>query len=33
MCDGSVQQIAYSVDWQVHWKLANRQDGMSVDIP
>jgi len=33
MCDGSVQSIAYSVDMQVHWKLANRQDGYQVNLP
>jgi hypothetical protein len=33
MCDGSVQSIAYSVDLQVHWKLANRKDGYQVNLP
>jgi prepilin-type N-terminal cleavage/methylation domain-containing protein/prepilin-type processing-associated H-X9-DG protein len=27
MCDGSVQSIAYDIDWQVHRDLGNRQDG------
>jgi hypothetical protein len=33
MCDGSVQTVPYSIDGLVHWKLANRQDGLSVDLP
>ena len=33
MCDGSVQMIAYTIDPQVHWRLANRRDGQSVEIP
>jgi hypothetical protein len=33
MCDGSVQTIGYTVDPQVHWMLANRQDGLAVQLP
>jgi prepilin-type N-terminal cleavage/methylation domain-containing protein len=33
MCDGSVQTIPYNVDPQIHWNLANRQDGMAVQLP
>ena len=33
MCDGSVQTIPFTVDAQVHWKLANRQDGYQVNLP
>jgi hypothetical protein len=33
MCDGSVQTIPYTVDQRVHWRLANRMDGMTVDLP
>lgn len=33
MCDGSVQTVPYTIDLLVHWELANRQDGMSVELP
>jgi len=33
MCDGSVQTIPYSIDPLIHWELANRMDGMAVQIP
>jgi prepilin-type N-terminal cleavage/methylation domain-containing protein len=33
MCDGSVQPISYNVDPLVHWKLGNRSDGQSVQLP
>ena len=33
MCDGSVQTIPFTVDAQVHWKLANRRDGYQVNLP
>ena len=33
MCDGSVHGIAYTVDPAVHWKLSNRSDGYSVELP
>ncbi len=33
MCDGSVQTIPFTVDAQVHWKLANRKDGYQVSLP
>jgi prepilin-type N-terminal cleavage/methylation domain-containing protein/prepilin-type processing-associated H-X9-DG protein len=33
MCDGSVQTIPFTVDAQVHWKLANRRDGFQVNLP
>jgi prepilin-type N-terminal cleavage/methylation domain-containing protein/prepilin-type processing-associated H-X9-DG protein len=31
-CDGSVHTISYSIDLEVHQRLANRQDGMPVDL-
>jgi prepilin-type N-terminal cleavage/methylation domain-containing protein/prepilin-type processing-associated H-X9-DG protein len=31
-CDGSVHTISYSIDLEVHQRLANRQDGMPVDM-
>ena len=31
MCDGSVQQISYSIDAAVHKCLGNRQDGYTID--
>jgi prepilin-type N-terminal cleavage/methylation domain-containing protein len=31
-CDGSVHSISYSIDLQVHQRLANRQDGQPVDL-
>jgi hypothetical protein len=33
MCDGSVQTISFAVDYKVHWKLANRMDGIDVSLP
>lgn len=33
MCDGSVQMIAYTIDPGVHWKLANRRDGLNTVLP
>ena len=33
MCDGSVQAISYNVDPVIHWKLGNRNDGQSVQLP
>jgi prepilin-type N-terminal cleavage/methylation domain-containing protein/prepilin-type processing-associated H-X9-DG protein len=33
MCDGSVQTIGYTIDPQVHWKLSNRRDGLTVVVP
>jgi prepilin-type N-terminal cleavage/methylation domain-containing protein len=33
MCDGSVHPISYTVDARIHYKLANRRDGMNVQLP
>jgi hypothetical protein len=33
MCDGSVQIVDYSIDNQVHWRLAARNDGNQVSVP
>ncbi|HEY2827945.1 MAG TPA: DUF1559 domain-containing protein [Pirellulales bacterium] len=33
MCDGSVQTIPYLLDQRIHWKLANRMDSLTVDLP
>ena len=32
MCDGSVHRISFSVQPDVHSKLANRKDGQAVDV-
>jgi hypothetical protein len=31
LCDGSVQDISYTIDPNVHGYLANRHDGESID--
>jgi len=31
MCDASVQTISFTIDQRIHWKLANRKDGMTID--
>jgi hypothetical protein len=31
MCDGSVRNVGYSVDVNVHRWLGNRQDGNAID--
>jgi prepilin-type processing-associated H-X9-DG protein len=31
-CDGSVHMISFSIDLEVHRRLANRQDGLTVDL-
>jgi prepilin-type N-terminal cleavage/methylation domain-containing protein len=33
MCDGSVHGISYLVDTRIHYKLANRRDSMTVQLP
>lgn len=33
MCDGSVRQVSYSVDAEVHRLLGNRHDGQAVSLP
>jgi len=33
MCDGSVQEVSYSIDATVHWRYSNRRDGIYVDSP
>ena len=33
MCDGSVQTVPFIVDPLVFWKLCNRRDGQTVDLP
>jgi prepilin-type N-terminal cleavage/methylation domain-containing protein len=33
MCDGSVQEVSYSIDAATHWKLSNRRDGYHAEVP
>lgn len=30
-CDGSVRQISFDIDWNVHRRLGNRRDGLPID--
>ena len=30
-CDGSVQMIGYTIDIEIHRRLANRKDGQTID--
>jgi prepilin-type N-terminal cleavage/methylation domain-containing protein len=33
MCDGSVQTIPYTIDARIHYSLANRKDGKTIQLP
>jgi len=33
MCDGSVRQISYTINRDVHKWLGNRRDGQATDVP
>jgi len=32
-CDGSVHPISYNVDTRINYRLANRRDGINVQLP
>jgi prepilin-type processing-associated H-X9-DG protein len=32
MCDGSVRAIHFDIDLNVHWCMANREDGKTVNV-
>jgi hypothetical protein len=33
MCDGSIRQVSYLIDGEVHRRLGNRHDGLVVELP